>query len=92
MTPDPEAWPETPSTDPAVEAIRQIARALGSTLDERNWSLRRVTAGSRVNRQAIADLLAGRSWPDVATVARLTAFAWTALWPTGLTIDRRTEH
>jgi transcriptional regulator with XRE-family HTH domain len=92
MTDDPEAWPHSPSTDPAAEAVRQIARDLAGTLADRGWSLRRTADGSGVNRQAIADLLAGRSWPDIATVARLAAFTGTALWPTELTIDRKTKH
>jgi transcriptional regulator with XRE-family HTH domain len=92
MTGDPEAWPQAPSPDPAAEAVRQIARTLAGTLADRGWSLRRVAEGSGVNRQAIADLLAGRSWPDIATVARLAAFTETPLWPTGSRIDRNGEH
>jgi transcriptional regulator with XRE-family HTH domain len=92
MTGDPESWPQAPSPDPAAEAVREIARTLASALAERGWSLRQVAAGSGVNRQAIADLLAGRSWPDVATDARLAAFTGTVLWPTGPGIDRDGEH
>jgi hypothetical protein len=43
-------------------------------------SLRVLAAASGVNRQAIADLLAGRSWPDVATVARLGHAIGQPLW------------
>ncbi|WP_327129410.1 helix-turn-helix domain-containing protein [Streptomyces sp. NBC_01727] len=86
MTQDPEAWPEHPSPDPGAEAVRQIARTLTRALADGGLSLRAAAAGSGVNRQAIADLLAGRSWPDVATVARLTAFTQESLWPrTGAT-------
>ncbi|WP_432746598.1 helix-turn-helix domain-containing protein [Streptomyces sp. JH002] len=92
MTRDPEAWPHSPSADPAAEAVRSIAHTLTAAMTEGSWSLRRVAAGSGVNRQAIADLLAGRSWPDIATVARLTAFTGTPLWPTGPGTDRKREH
>ncbi|MEU7159192.1 helix-turn-helix transcriptional regulator [Streptomyces chrestomyceticus] len=78
---DPETWPEQPLVDPAGEAVRRIAVALTRALAERGLSLRAAAAGSGVNRQAIADLLAGRSWPDVATVARLIAFMDVNLWP-----------
>lgn len=92
LTGDPEAWPEGPSTDPAAEAVRHIACALAEALRERGLSLRAAADGSGVNRQAIADLLAGRSWPDVATVARLAAFTRTTLWPPPTTADRRGKH
>ncbi|MGH1556542.1 helix-turn-helix domain-containing protein [Streptomyces sp. L7] len=76
----------------AAEAVRHIARTLADVLDERRLSLRAVADGSGVNRQAIADLLAGRSWPDVATVARLAAFTRAGLWPPMTTADRRSKH
>ncbi|KAB1147086.1 helix-turn-helix transcriptional regulator [Streptomyces luteolifulvus] len=91
-TRDPETWPEQPCTDPAAEAVRHIARALAGVLEERGLSLRAAADGSGVNRQAIADLLAGRSWPDVATVARLAAFTRSGLWPPAAGVDRMRKH
>ena len=67
-------------------------RTLAAILDEQGWSLRTVAAGSGVNRQAIADLLAGKSWPDVATIARLAHFTGVGLWPHGMNIDRNRTH
>ena len=61
--------------------MRQVSRHLAAVLAERGLSLRGAAAASGVNRQAIADLLAGRSWPDVATVARLGAALGADLWP-----------
>ncbi|MFG3001379.1 helix-turn-helix domain-containing protein [Streptomyces sp. NPDC048340] len=92
FTQDPEAWPEQTSTDPAAEAVRQIARSLATALAGHGLSLRTAAAGSGVNRQAIADLLAGRSWPDVATVARLAYFTGTTLWPGNTDIERKRTH
>jgi lambda repressor-like predicted transcriptional regulator len=89
---DPETWPEQPCTDPAAEAVRHIARALARTLREQGLSLRAAADGSGVNRQAIADLLAGRSWPDVSTVARLAAFTRAGLWPPQTAADRKRMH
>ena len=92
MASDPETWPEQPIADAASDAVRQIARHLARVMSERGLSLRAIAAGSGVNRQAIADLLAGQSWPDVATVARLAAYTGTALWPQGDEIDRMDTH
>ncbi|MGW2295417.1 helix-turn-helix domain-containing protein [Streptomyces violaceorubidus] len=92
LTDNPEAWPEQPSTDAAAEAVRYIARTLALVLDGRGLSLRATAAGSGVNRQAVADLLAGRSWPDVATVARLAHFTGANLWPDSTNIDRKRTH
>ncbi|MEU3372325.1 helix-turn-helix transcriptional regulator [Streptomyces sp. NPDC006660] len=92
LTDNPEAWPEQPSSDVAAEAVRLIARTLTAVLDDRGLSLRATAASSGVNRQAVADLLAGRSWPDVATVARLAHFTGTNLWPDSTNIDRKRTH
>ncbi|MGW2407203.1 helix-turn-helix domain-containing protein [Streptomyces sp. NPDC001739] len=43
--------------------------------------LRRVAVMSGVNRQAIANLLAGTSWPDVATLSRLEDGLGVGLYP-----------
>ncbi|MER6218751.1 helix-turn-helix transcriptional regulator [Streptomyces sp. NPDC001674] len=92
FTQDPEAWPEQVIADPAAEAVRQIARTLAQALDRHGLSLRAAAAGYGVNRQAIADLLAGRSWPDVATIARLAHFTGTQLWPGATNIERNRTH
>ena len=92
LTDDPEAWPQQPAADPAVEAVRHVARALAGALDEQGLSLRAAAEGSGVNRQAIADLLAGLSWPDIATVARLAAFTGAGLWPPPSGTDRSGKH
>lgn len=89
---DPEAWPERAGTEPGAEAVRQISATLKAALAERGWSLRRVAAASGVNRQAIANLLAGDSWPDIATVARLAAALDADLWPTATGTDRSVGH
>lgn len=78
---NPEAWPEADLADPDAAAVQHIARALAAALAERELSLRGLSECSGVNRQAIADFLAGRSWPDIATVARLGAALGTPLWP-----------
>lgn len=81
LTDDPEAWPDRPSADLGAEAVREVSRSLAAAITDRGLSLRGASAASGVNRQAIADLLAGRSWPDVATVARLGVALDVDLWP-----------
>ncbi|MGW5446815.1 helix-turn-helix domain-containing protein [Streptomyces asiaticus] len=78
---DPETWPHAQLTDPGAAAVQAIARTLTAVMSERRLSLRGLAETSGVNRQAIADLLAGRSWPDVATVAWLGAAVDAPLWP-----------
>jgi lambda repressor-like predicted transcriptional regulator len=89
---DLETWPDRPQAEPGVEAVRQISAALTAALAEQGWSLRQAAAASGVNRQAIANLLAGDSWPDIATVARLAAALDADLWPTATGTDRSVGH
>ncbi|WP_079071211.1 helix-turn-helix domain-containing protein [Streptomyces yokosukanensis] len=89
---DPETWPHAQLTDPGAAAVQDIARTLAEVLAERGASLRRVADGSGVNRQAIADLINGRSWPDVATVARLGAALAIPLWPQTTVVDGEMSH
>jgi lambda repressor-like predicted transcriptional regulator len=89
---DPETWPDRAQAEPGVEAVRQISAALAAALAGRGWSLRQAAAASGVNRQAIANLLAGDSWPDVATVARLGAALDAGLWPDVSRVDRSVGH
>ncbi|MFJ8437167.1 helix-turn-helix transcriptional regulator [Kitasatospora sp. NPDC094019] len=89
---NPESWPGGTVAEPGAEAVRQISARLADAIAEREWSLRQAAAASGVNRQAIANLLAGASWPDVATVARLGAALGVGLWPDGNRTDRTLEH
>lgn len=78
---NPEAWPHADVADTAAAVVQHIARAIDFSIKQRELSLRQVAAASGVNRQAIADLIAGRAWPDVATVARPESGLDTPLWP-----------
>ncbi|MGP3967408.1 helix-turn-helix domain-containing protein [Streptomyces sp. 6N223] len=80
---DPEAWPDSSITDPAAAVVQHIARTLQAAMEERGGSLRRFAAALGVNRQVVADLVAGRSWPDIATVARLENVLDIPLYPPG---------
>ncbi|MGN9786840.1 helix-turn-helix domain-containing protein [Nonomuraea sp. ZG12] len=86
---DPQAWPHADlACHPAAAVVQQIAAGLAGVLAERRLSLRALAASSGVNRQSIADLLAGRSWPDVATIALLETALAVRLWPQGTPTPR----
>lgn len=89
---DPETWPHGHLTDPGAAAVQDIARTLARILGDRGMSLRKIADTSGVNRQAIADLLEGRSWPDIATVARLGDALAVPLWPTSRSEEIRIER
>ncbi|RBQ17216.1 XRE family transcriptional regulator [Spongiactinospora rosea] len=89
MAEDPQAWPHAELTGhPAAAVVQKIAATLAGILAERRLSLRGLAATSGVNRQSIADLLAGRSWPDVATIVLLEAALAVRLWPEGTPAPR----
>ncbi|GAA4234278.1 ribosome-binding protein aMBF1 (putative translation factor) [Streptosporangium album] len=93
LTDNPDAWPHANLVGyPAAAIVQEIAATLASVLTERKLSLRGLAALSGVNRQAIADLLAGRSWPDVATIALLEAALGVRLWPTAPGDKRSSER
>ncbi|MFE0102959.1 helix-turn-helix transcriptional regulator [Streptomyces sp. NPDC059009] len=78
---DPEAWPDAVIDDVAAAVVQTIARRLAAALTEHGWSRRAAADHLGVNRQTIGDVLDGRTWPDVATIARLEAGLNTPLWP-----------
>lgn len=72
-------WPEAAAGDPVVEAARRFALALSNAIGER--SLRSVARETGVDRTVISSIIAGGSWPDIATLARLEAGLRVDLWP-----------
>jgi ribosome-binding protein aMBF1 (putative translation factor) len=78
---DQDRWTHPLAADPAARVVQHIASVLRAAIDERGWSLRDTAAASQVNRQAIANVLAGVSWPDVVTIVRLEEALGTGLWP-----------
>ena len=79
-------WPTVPCVDPAtghVDPIAEIARhlALGLQAALDGVSLRAAEKLTGVSYSTISKILNGRSWPDVATLAKLEAGLDTQLWP-----------
>jgi transcriptional regulator with XRE-family HTH domain len=89
---DPETWPDCHLDDPGAAAVQEVARTLATVIAGRGLSLRAVADASGVNRQAVADLINGRSWPDVATVARLAGGLGARLWPRSDVFEREMGH
>lgn len=81
---DPQNWPEAViDGHPEASVVQAIARALTRHIDRKGLGLRRVADLTGVNRQAVANLLAGGSWPDVATLSRLEDGLGVGLYPGG---------
>lgn len=79
---DPENWPHADlSGHPAAAVVQAIAAALQEVMAERGLSFRRLAEVSGVNRQTVNDVVVGRCWPDVATIAQLEAGLAVRLWP-----------
>ncbi|MFI7644384.1 helix-turn-helix domain-containing protein [Nonomuraea sp. NPDC049400] len=79
---DPENWPHADlSGHVAAAVVQAIAATLAEVIADQGLSFRRLAVMSGVNRQTINDLVAGRCWPDVATIAQLEASLAIRLWP-----------
>lgn len=72
-------WPEAACTDPTVEKVRLLALAIDHAMEGR--SIRFVAGQVGVDYTSLSDLLAGRTWPDSATIARLEVGLDCSLWP-----------
>ncbi|GAB4076408.1 helix-turn-helix domain-containing protein [Nostocoides australiense] len=72
-------WPDTPASDPAVEAVRLLALDVRDATQGR--STRDVAQQCGINHGAIARLLNGESWPDSRTIALLETGLGRSLWP-----------
>lgn len=72
-------WPDEHSPDSLAEVARRFAMALRSAIGTR--SLRQTAAVAGVSHTAILAILAGSTWPDLATIAKLEAGLGVDLWP-----------
>ena len=74
-----ESFPDRAIADPAAEVARLLVLNLIAAIGDR--SLREVGVLTGVDRTAIAEFIAGKSWPDIATIARLEVGLGVSLWP-----------
>ncbi|MHB8220589.1 MAG: hypothetical protein ACYDHU_09770 [Acidimicrobiales bacterium] len=72
-------WPDVACDDPVAEVARLLALRVRDALGGR--SLRAAGTLTGVDHTTIGDVLAGRVWADVATLARLEAGLGSDLWP-----------
>jgi hypothetical protein len=72
-------WPDVAGEDPIGEVARLFAQNLRSVIGTR--SLRAVEDETGVDHTTILAVLDGRTWPDLATIAKLEAGTKTDLWP-----------
>lgn len=74
-----EPWPDAPATDPLAEVARQFVVNVRAAMDGR--SVRSVATQVGIGNVTLLTVLAGKAWPDLATIARLEAGLDAELWP-----------
>ncbi|GAA2078105.1 hypothetical protein [Microbacterium hatanonis] len=70
-------WPDHPSPDLAAEAARQFVVRLKSAMGTQ--SVRSVAALAELDEKTVREVVAGASFPDLRTVARLESALGTPL-------------
>lgn len=73
------SWPDQPSSDQAGEVARRFALNLRQAIGDR--SVRSVAATAGVDEKSVRAVLAGSSWPDLRTIARLEGALGRDLYP-----------
>lgn len=75
-------WPTgtfaSDAPEPVAHAVA-IAVALNDALEGKNRST--VAAEAEVDRSTMYDILAGKTWADTVTLAKLEAYLQSAIWP-----------
>jgi len=80
-------WPERASVDPLGETARQFVLNVRDAMGGR--SIRAVALDCGIGNVTLLSILAGKAWPDLATIARLESGLGVDLWP-GRRTGRRT--
>jgi lambda repressor-like predicted transcriptional regulator len=75
----PEPWPEKPAEDPAAETARLFVRNLRRAIGGR--SIRAVANLAGLSHATLLSVLAGRTWPDLETIAKLEHGLDEPIWP-----------
>ncbi|XVQ11150.1 helix-turn-helix domain-containing protein [Spirillospora sp. CA-255316] len=85
-------WPHAVLADHHAAAVAQfVARRLAQGMANQAVSANRLARASGVNRQTIANVLAGTVWPDLMTVANLEKHLGWRLWPVEDELQAGTE-
>lgn len=72
-------WPDVNSADPIGEVARQFVLNLRTAIGDR--SIRAIAKDAGINHVTLLIVLEGRSWPDLATIAKLERGLGVDLWP-----------
>jgi hypothetical protein len=75
------SWPHGQVTDHAAGVAQEVARRLAVSMGERELSANRLSKAAGVNRQTVANVLAGAVWADLKTVSLLEKGVGAPLWP-----------
>lgn len=75
----PSPWPDVPSDDPVGEVARKFAINVRDAVGNR--SLRSVAEASGLTHVTLLNILGGKVWPDLSTIARLENGLGVQLWP-----------
>lgn len=72
-------WPSEPSPDPIAEVARRFAVSVQQEMGGR--SIRSVADAAGISHVSLLSIFAGRTWPDLATIARIERAMGTDVWP-----------
>ena len=75
----PAPWPTEKSDDLIAETARLFVVNLSAAIGDK--SVRSVAKASGLNHVTVQNILLGKVWPDLATIARLEQGTKTPLWP-----------
>ena len=75
----PSPWPDVPSDDPVGEVARKFAINVRDAVGNR--SLRSVAEASGLTHVTLLNILGGKVWPDLSTIALLENGLGVQLWP-----------
>ncbi|MEU3905562.1 helix-turn-helix transcriptional regulator [Streptomyces goshikiensis] len=64
-----------------AKVAQALALALAAALERAGWSVAELSRRSDVSRLTIANVLEGRVWPDLLTIASLEKALECDLWP-----------
>ncbi|WP_150307208.1 helix-turn-helix transcriptional regulator [Planctomonas psychrotolerans] len=78
----PAPWPDIPSDDLIGEVARQLVLNLRAAIGDQ--SIRSVATAAGMNHVTVLNVLAGRVWPDLATIAKLERGLGRPLWPSAI--------
>ena len=80
------SWPVGPfrkETPPAVRYAAEIASRLQEAIDASGANMSAVARSLGVARSTLYDVLGGRTFPDIHTIATAERHFGVTLWPTG---------